>query len=611
MNEGPEQSGLFPYTDEKEMDHIMIKQAINQKLTVGTITLLLFLLSGPWFHGFLLESEQMAAVLVISIGFILFLIKQRLQGSAELYLLAAFFVLYAISLTYGDDHHEALTGLLRAVMLIPLLLFVQSAEQQVMNRIWTVWTWVVGFSVPIAIISNRFVDGRLAGYIDYANSYAVVLLVGLIMAIAMSVVQPSFIPWMQIPIFLCAAGIYMTQSRTVLVLMLTVVPVLWFILRRDMAVLWLHSCISNVLGIGAAAAYSWTPLLCIPAAILFGLVLRFPLNRITISSRSIKLVLVCAIPVLAVVLIWMGPGMAERWSTFTSRTGEGATRLVYYRDAWSLVLDSPIWGCGAGAWSNLQYAYRSSDYFTAYVHSGPLQVMMEVGIIGFMLLAAACIWPIVRGLLAARSLESTEAKLYVIRALAGGVLLLHSLVDFSLSFPYILGLFFILVAVPATSQRADSATTSKHRHLIFKSTAILVAAGTFVLSTMLLVSDRLQQSAAQAYSEARKADAVQLLDRSADYAIWPDRIYDRKARMYLLEYDATHDRRYLEVAQQDNDRALAIYPNHIGYEKLRSDIYWRLGNKDKAVQLLSELVDQNHFMDQWHEDLKQKQAQMK
>lgn len=589
----------------------MMKQAINRKLTIGTFTLLLFLLCGPWFHGFILESELLAAVLVISLGFLLFLIKRRLQGSIEVYLLTALSVLYAVSLIYSDDHHEALTGLLRTAMLIPLLILAQSTEQQIMNRIWIIWTWIIGFSVPISIIANRFVDGRLAGLIDYANSYAIVLLVGIILAVAMSAVQPSSTRWMQIPIFLSAAGIYLTQSRTVLVLMLIVIPVLWVVLRRDLAPLWLRMCVSIVFGIGAASIYSWSPMFCIPIVILYGVGFRVSVNNTLLSRRAIKWIVVSSAPLLAVLLVAFGPGMVERWSTFASRTGEGATRLVYYRDSWSMILDSPIWGYGAGAWTNLQYAYRSSDYFTAYVHSEPLQIMMEVGVIGFILFAAACLWPIIRGLLAARNTEPNVARLYVIRAVACGVLLLHSLVDFTLSFPYILGLLFILGAVPDKGAHVAMGATSKRRLLLIKSSAALIAAGLFILSSMLLASDRLQHSAALAYTEARKADAVQLLDRSAAFAIWPDRIDDRKARMYLLEFDDTHDPRYLVVARQANDKALAIYPNHIGYEKLRSDIYWRLGRQDEAVLLLSELVKQNHFMDAWHEELRQKKEQLK
>lgn len=125
---------------------------------------------------------------------------------------------------------------------------------------------------------------------------------------------------------------------------------------------------------------------------------------------------------------------------------------------------------------------------------------------------------------------------------------------------------------------------------------------------LLLISDRLEQSAVRAIAEQRKADAVKLLDRSAQTALFSDRIHDRKARLYLSEFEQGGDRRYLEVAQAENEKALAQHPEQIWYQKLRSDILWEGGDRQTSLDILHDLVAGNRFMIRWREELSDRTA---
>ncbi|MDG0811561.1 O-antigen ligase family protein [Cohnella rhizosphaerae] len=540
----------------------MPKQANVRTFDSGTIILFLFLCTGPFVHGFMFESELAGAAIVVLFGFLVFLLRARLRGDIILYLLLALTVLYAASVGYGADRHESLLSLLKVSLLAPLYVFVRAVSATVMARIWEAWTWLLGLSVPISIAADRFVDGRLAGFIDYANGYAILLLVGVLIAYGLAAAASPSIRrnLLQIPIFLGAAGTYLTESRTVLVLLFASFAVLYFLKGRAHRMLWLRTSSSVALGLIAGVMYGWLPWLVLPVAAIFMLLYRIPESET--SKRAVRISLLVVSPLLGTGAIWFGSGMADRWSAIASRTGEGATRLVYYRDAWMMFMDSPLWGFGAGAWMYMQYHYQTAAYFTAYIHSQPLQVMTETGVFGLLLFIGICVFLVGRCLSSARRNEGVHSDFDAVRGIACCVLLVHSLVDFTLSFPYLLGLLIIIGTAPANTPivKTNAAKAISAVPIVAKFVAALAAASLLTVATLLFISDRLQQSAVRAIAEQRKADAVDLLDRSAKMAIFADRIYDRKARLYLSEFESGGDRRYLDVARDENKKGAVAPP---------------------------------------------------
>jgi|GEM_PF-1741133 len=588
----------------------MSKPASGTSKDPGMAILFLFLLVGPFLRGFMFESELAGAAGVVLLGFLVYLLRGKLPRDAVLYLLLALTVLYACSVGHGTDRYEALVSLLKFSLLTPLYIFARSATSAAISRIWKVWTWMLGLSVPIALAADRFVDGRLAGFIDYANGYAILLLVGILIAYGLAASSPPTPRnrLLQIPIFLSAGGLFLTESRTVLVLLVASFVVLFALGLRTHRSHWIRACAATTLGLAAGAAYNGSPWLAIAVIAIFAVLYFFP--DTAVSNRAVRLTLTAVLPLLALGAIWLGAGMTDRWSTIVSRTGEGATRLVYYRDAWAMFMDSPIWGFGAGAWTYMQYHYQSSAYFTAFIHSQPLQMMTETGFLGLGLFSASLAILIGRCVSAARSKKEGSISFYTVRGLACCVLFAHSLVDFSLSFPYLLALLFILGAPPASDvpAPADDAMPSVAMRRTVRSLAAAAAACMLAVAALLLASDQLQQAAVRAIAEQRKADAVRLLDRSADTAIFADRIHDRKARLYLSEFESNGDRRYLEVARAENEKAIKMHPMQIWYRKLNSDIRWEQGDRQGSVEILRDLVAQNRFMARWRQELAERSS---
>ncbi|MBM7567367.1 O-antigen ligase [Paenibacillus sacheonensis] len=102
----------------------------------------------------------------------------------------------------------------------------------------------------------------------------------------------------------------------------------------------------------------------------------------------------------------------------------GARRL-FYRDAWKLVREAPLLGRGGDAWPNLFTSVQSQPYVGNEVHSGILELLLDLGAVG--LIAGIAVIVII---LRAVWIRERMGLLPI------GVLLMHALIDFDLSFGY-------------------------------------------------------------------------------------------------------------------------------------------------------------------------------
>lgn len=61
-----------------------------------------------------------------------------------------------------------------------------------------------------------------------------------------------------------------------------------------------------------------------------------------------------------------------------------ASRIIYLQDALKVILKNPF-GIGVGTWADLKYSVQSATYYTNYLHNGFLQVLLEGGIVSFVI----------------------------------------------------------------------------------------------------------------------------------------------------------------------------------------------------------------------------------
>jgi tetratricopeptide (TPR) repeat protein len=126
--------------------------------------------------------------------------------------------------------------------------------------------------------------------------------------------------------------------------------------------------------------------------------------------------------------------ISRRISSINTGDTSVSGRLSFYRDALKIIKSHPIFGTGGGGWKSIYFAYQSYRYFTTEVHSFFLQLWVETGTIGLLVLISLWALALISGFKVMRSDAHSEIKGLAWGAMAGALALGgHSAMDFNLS----------------------------------------------------------------------------------------------------------------------------------------------------------------------------------
>lgn len=345
---------------------------------------LLMLLTPFCVGGYLVWSSALAACVL------LLLLRgkgERMAREKTDWVLAAFISLPVMLLAaglWGVDRGQAWFGF---VKFIPLPLFCLAVRQIEPGRLWDA---VSAGGVLMTVVSLVLwcipatrdavqVNGRLAGFFQYPNTYAAYLLCGFL---AMTETGDTKAP----------APSDGGGQR-------------WARYKRGGGL---------VLAVGMLLSGSRTALaLAAVAAVV--LLLRSKTNR--------KAVLPVSAGVLALSLLLLsmsGNGaMLKRFLVLPSQSSTFLGRLLYAADALPVIARHPL-GLGYNGYYYLQGSFQTGVYATRYVHNELLQLLLDAGWLPAALFAMA-IWKTIRGL-------SWHKRLLLL------LLLAHSLFDFDFQF---------------------------------------------------------------------------------------------------------------------------------------------------------------------------------
>ncbi|THF72999.1 O-antigen ligase family protein [Cohnella fermenti] len=139
-----------------------------------------------------------------------------------------------------------------------------------------------------------------------------------------------------------------------------------------------------------------------------------------------------------------------------------AARGLYYADALRMFHDRPWLGAGGESWRMLMGEYKTVPYIGNEVHSGYLEILIDTGLLGIVLLAALLLVPLGK-------LRSRAAVAWPPAAL----LLAHAAIDFDWSYGYVWLLLLFWLALQLREGEAEQANARGRQG---RSAAALVAA---------------------------------------------------------------------------------------------------------------------------------------
>lgn len=292
-----------------------------------------------------------------------------------------------LSLFWAVDRGTAIIGFLKY---LPVLLFLIMAQQgenaEDFTAVLPIGAVIMTcISAPLSFIpklSAYFtVAGRLSGFFQYSNTYALFALISLI--VLLSGGMKKIYEWFFAAVILF--GILYSGSRTVFIIMLIAVPAAVIVSRNKKLII--TSCALLTVGILGAVIYAF-------ATDNFAGIGRF----LTLSLKE---------------------------STFLGR-------LLYYKDALPIILKHPF-GLGFMGYYYMQQSFQTGVYSVMYVHNDFLQIMLDIGWIP----AALLIFTVVRSFF--KKGAGAVRRIIILTFCA------HSCFDFNFAFAAMFLLFILLL----------------------------------------------------------------------------------------------------------------------------------------------------------------------
>lgn len=340
--------------------------------------------------------------------------REEGEGQSAGWTIAAFLSLPAMLLAagiWGIDRGQAWFGFVKFLPLPLFGLVLRRLSSDGRERLWNalpvgglIMTAVslVLWSIP-ATREQVQVNGRLAGFFQYPNTYAVYLLCGILVLVekvfdrkrnARQTARPLVVPERNAAgrkeaagCLLLIVGMLLSGSRTALVLAVAATIVLLWRKKR----VWLVF------------------------PVLAGGIILFVFFLVVTGNLS----------------------MLGRFFILPTRSSTFLGRLLYAADALPVIACHPL-GLGYSGYYYLQGSFQTGVYATRHVHNELLQLLLDVG------------W-LPAGLFLVALWKSFRALSYYKRLLMA-VLLIHSLFDFDFQF---VSMGFVLVLLMTEGERAD------------------------------------------------------------------------------------------------------------------------------------------------------------
>lgn len=339
-----------------------------------------FLLAGSFLVGLFNEPAGALCSIVLTVFLVIRLKEKKAELSWSLTTICVALISFSflLSVIWAKDKYYAFLGF---VKFFPLLLFYlnisnakdfDSQEALIFipysATLMTIVSYILSKVDSIAYLFS--VDGRISGFFQYPNSFALFLIIGIIVLAFKE--KPSVFHYIMMAIMVF--GIFMSGSRTSFVIFaLTVIALI--VLSKD-------------------KRFKWITLGITVAMVIAAVVILF------ISNRR---------------------GAFGRFLSISLTSGTFNARLLYIKDALKQIIKHPF-GIGYMSYYFTQGSFQTGLYTNRFIHNELLQLMIDVGWVP----AAAALCCAVRAFI--------SKKNPVVFKIILAAIIAHAMLDFDLQF---------------------------------------------------------------------------------------------------------------------------------------------------------------------------------
>ncbi|MTI46841.1 MAG: O-antigen ligase family protein [Firmicutes bacterium] len=268
-------------------------------------------------------------------------------------------------------------------------------------------------------------------------------------------------------------------------------------------------------------------------------------------------------------------------------------RLTFYRDGLKVIKDYLLLGTGGGGWSRLYTAYQSYEYTSAQAHNYFLQVWIEVGIVGLLILLAMICLLVYYTYKKWRSLEDEKSRIRIVTIFITVVLILgHSFIDFDLSLSALTFILWGLIGILAgyievKEDKKSKGDGSKGIKIISMIALVLL----LINSSSLVIGNALAQKAVKTSEENNIEEAIEYFDKAILFDPYKTEYRADFATLGKNMYQQTKDKKYINDAFREMDRAQELGKYNPNIKAVGASFYLNIGYIDRALSLVDETVE--------------------
>ncbi|TFE28999.1 O-antigen ligase family protein [Cohnella luojiensis] len=271
-------------------------------------------------------------------------------------------------------------------------------------------------------------------------------------------------------------------------------------------------------------------------------------------------------------------------------------RLTMYKDAIEIWRENPIIGGGAGSWEALYEQNQSYSYISAQTHGYLTELLVEVGLVGLIIYVGFIVSIFYVFIRFYRKSSESERIRWIFYFIVPITILIHSLIDFEMSYIMYLVLVFLCLGVMTGTQRQPIELSLKKQTMlrvkwvsfVFTSALVLVMAISY--GNQLYANSKYKNSESALVNKQPFDQIVKDLDSGLSKSPGHPVLLYQLASLNYQAYDQTKEDNYLKIADRYINKLAIKEPHYRQNIELNYLIKLKMGDREKAINILLEGV---------------------
>lgn len=293
--------------------------------------------------------------------------------------------------------------------------------------------------------------------------------------------------------------------------------------------------------------------------------------------------------------------LAQRIGDISFNTHSVLERIAIYKDSTRLWQDHIWFGAGGGAWEATYDAYQSYPYMSAQTHSYLMQILVETGLVGFILIVGFIGYILARYVVIYIKHRKTDEDVDGLFWLITLSLLIHSMIDFEMSYFFFTALVFLSLGILAGEKPRSIIKLNKpatKKWLKIGSSALLIVIGIVALTLVgksISANNKFWKSVDQIREQAGLSAMIQTLEEGLNQSPGHPYLLEQAGRYYYTAFQQTREEKYRTEALKYWDKLKKAEPKMRSINVIDYTVATEAGDHEQAARIMDEAISSSPF----------------